>query len=45
MDNCDSYINVPSSQNLDGNSLCWARNRDMMCFLLGMDKPIELNFK
>jgi hypothetical protein len=31
--NCDSYINIISSR------------RDVMCFLWGTDKPIELSVK
>jgi hypothetical protein len=35
--NCDSYINIPSSQT------CWAHVGDVMCFLWGTDKPTELS--
>jgi hypothetical protein len=36
--NFDSYITIPLSLT------CWARSGDVMCFLWGMNKPIELSW-
>jgi hypothetical protein len=33
------YINIPSSQ-----TYRWARSGDVMCFLWGTDKPMELSW-
>jgi hypothetical protein len=35
---CYSYIIIPSSET------CWARSRDVLFFLWGADKPIELSW-
>jgi hypothetical protein len=43
--NCDNYINILSSQTYRYVALtCWARSGDVICFLWGTDKPIELSW-
>jgi hypothetical protein len=42
--NCDSYINNTIVTNLQIALPCWARSGDVMCFLLGTDKPMELSW-
>jgi hypothetical protein len=43
---CDRYTNIPLSQTyrLKISLICWARSGDLMFFLWGTDKPIELSW-
>jgi hypothetical protein len=42
--NCDTYINEHTIvTNLQIAVTCWARSEDVMCFLRGTGKPIELS--